>query len=102
METTNWARFISSSETFALYRISYMWYTTFGALTTMVVAGLGTFITGASDATLVDLKLLAPCIRKHFQQDEHNRKLPKKSHPNQNVIPEVDEESVDADKESAL
>lgn len=68
----------------------------------MIVAGLGTFITGASDATLVDLKLLAPCIRKHFQHDVNSRSLPKKSHPNQNVIPEVDEESVDAEKESTL
>lgn len=92
-----------SSETFALYRISYMWYTTFGALTTMIVAGLGTFITGASDATLVDLKLLAPCMRKYLEvNDEHIRKQPKKSHPNENVIPEVDEDSVDADKESTL
>lgn len=91
-----------SSETFALYRISYMWYTTFGALTTLIVAGLGTFISGASDATLVDLKLLAPCMRKHFQHDDHIRKLPKKSNPNQNSIPEVDEETVDADKESTL
>lgn len=90
------------SEPFALYRISYMWYTTFGALTTMIVAGLGTFITGASDATLVDLKLLAPCIRKYIRVDDQVRKLPKKSRPNQNVIPEVDEESTDADKESAL
>lgn len=79
-----------------------MWYTTFGALTTMIVAGLGTFITGASDASLVDLKLLAPCIRKYIRVDEHVRKLPKKSRPNQNVIPEVDEEGIDADKESAL
>lgn len=79
-----------------------MWYTTFGALTTMIVAGLGTFVTGASDASLVDLKLLAPCIRKYIQVDEHVRKLPKKSRPNQNVIPEVDEESTEADKESAL
>lgn len=94
--------FGDSSETFALYRISYMWYTTFGALTTLVVAGLGTFISGASDASLVDLKLLAPCMRKHFQQDDHIRKLPKKSNPNQNAIPEVDEESADVDKESAL
>lgn len=79
-----------------------MWYTAFGALTTMLVAGLGTFITGASDATLVDLKLLAPCIRKYIRVDDQVRKLPKKSRPNQNVIPEVDEEGIDADKESAL
>lgn len=79
-----------------------MWYTAFGALTTLIVAGLGTFISGASDASLVDLKLLAPCMRKHFQHDDHIRKLPKKSQPNKNTIAEVDEESVDADKESAL
>lgn len=78
-----------------------MWYTFFGALTTMIIAGLGTFITGASDASLVDLKLLAPCIRKYVRPSDSTRKLPKKSHPNQNVIPEVDEESL-GDKESAL
>lgn len=78
-----------------------MWYTAFGCLTTMVVAGLGTFITGASDAALVDPKLLAPCIRKYIRADGRVRKLPKKSHPNRNVIPEVDEESI-GDKESAL
>lgn len=81
-----------------------MWYTAFGALTTMVVAGLGTFVTGASDASLVDLKLLAPCIRKYIRVDDRVKKLPKKSHPNRNVIPEVeevDEESA-GDKESAL
>lgn len=78
-----------------------MWYTAFGALTTIIVAGLGTFITGASDATLVDLKLLAPCIRKYIRVDERTRKLRKKSHPNRNAIPEVDEESFD-DKETAI
>lgn len=78
-----------------------MWYTAFGALTTMVVAGLGTFIMGASDASLIDPKLVAPCIRKYIRVDDRVRKLPKKSHPNQNVIPEVDEESI-GDKESAL
>lgn len=79
-----------------------MWYTAFGALTTMIVAGLGTFVTGASDASLVDLKLLAPCMRKYIRVGDHVRKLPKKSRPNRNVIPEVDEESIDTEKESAL
>lgn len=79
-----------------------MWYTTFGALTTLIIAGLGTFIVGPSDATLVDPKLLAPCMRKCIRANDHARKLPKKSHPNQNAIPEVDEESIEADKESAL
>lgn len=78
-----------------------MWYTAFGALTTIIVAGLGTFITGASDATLVDLKLLAPCIRKYIRVVERTRKQPEKSHSNRNVIPEDDEESF-GDKETAM
>lgn len=78
-----------------------MWYTAFGALTTLIVAGLGTYISGANDATQVELKLLAPCIRKYIRADDRIRKLPKKSNPNRNVIPEVDEESF-GEKESAL
>lgn len=79
-----------------------MWYTAFGAITTMIVAGLGTFVTGASDATKTDLKLLAPCIRKYIRADDRTKKSPKKSYPNRNVIPEVDEESIETEKESAL
>lgn len=90
------------SETFALYRISYMWYTAFGAITTIIVAGLGTFVMGVSDASLVDLNLLAPCIRKYVRVESPVKKVPRKSHPNRNVIPEVDEESFASDKESAL
>lgn len=70
-------------------------------MTTLVVAGLGTFITGASDASLVDLKLLAPCIQKYVRAKDHTRKSPKKSHPNQNVILEVDEKSI-KNKDTAL
>ncbi|XP_031637399.1 sodium-coupled monocarboxylate transporter 1 [Contarinia nasturtii] len=99
-ELTVKPEFVHESETFALYRISYMWYTAFGALTTLIFAGLGTFISGASDASKVDLKLIAPCLRKYIRVDR-SRKLPKKSHPNRNVIPEVDEESF-GEKESTL
>lgn len=77
-----------------------MWYTAFGALTTIFIAGLGTFITGVN-ATHVDLKLLAPCLRHYMRVDDRIKKLPKKSHPNRNVIPELDEDSF-GDKESAL
>lgn len=78
-----------------------MWYTAFGCLTTIIVAALGTFISGASDVANVDLKLVAPCLRKYIRADDRIRKLPKKSHPNRNVIPEVDEESL-GEKESTL
>lgn len=58
----------------------------------MIVAGLGTFVTGLSDASLVDLKLLAPCIRKYIPVHDSNTKLRKKAQTNRNAIPEVDEE----------
>lgn len=79
-----------------------MWYTALGALTTMIVAGLGTFVTGASDVSLVDIKLVAPCIRKYIRSTDRTRKTPRKSNPNQNVIPEVDEENIETEKESVL
>lgn len=95
--------FIQKSETLALYRISYMWYTAFGALTTMIVASLGTFVTGTNDIRLIDQKLVAPCIRKYIQVKEV-KKHPRKHHIEQrnNAIPEVDEESYENEKESAL
>lgn len=86
-------KFICFSEPFALYRISYIWYTTFGALTTIIIAGLGTFITGFSDPSLVDLKLLAPCIRKYIPANDSNKRLRKKPQTNRNAIPEVEEEN---------
>lgn len=72
-----------------------MWYTAFGALTTMIVAALGTFVTGVNDTSLVDLKLLAPCIRKYIPTNDSIRKKAKKPQTNTNTIPEVDEESME-------
>lgn len=68
----------------------------------MVVAALGTFITGTNDASLVDKRLLAPSIRKYIRTADPIEKMPTKSCLNSNVIPEVDEESYTNEKESTL
>lgn len=72
-----------------------MWYTAFGASTTMIVAALGTFVTGAIDASTVESKLLAPCIRKYIPSNDSIKRAPKKSQANTNAIPEVDEENTE-------
>lgn len=80
-----------------------MWYTAFGAIATIVVALLGTFIMGASDASLVDKRLLAPCIRKYIQDktvQTNGRKC--QYDTNGSAIPEVDEEGSANVKESTL
>lgn len=49
---------------FAIYHISYLWYTLFGALITISVSTLVSFISGFNDPRKMDPKLLAPIIRK--------------------------------------
>lgn len=82
-----------------------MWYTAFGAIATILVALLGTFITGASEASLVDKRLLAPCIRKYIKE-KPTKKSGRQFQLDQNdsAIPEVDEKVSNAsnEKESAL
>lgn len=56
------------SDVFALYRISYMWYTFFGALVTIVIAHLGILIYGCSDPKTTDATLLAPFLRSRYQR----------------------------------
>ncbi|KAH8381946.1 hypothetical protein KR009_001131 [Drosophila setifemur] len=56
----------SAEDIFPLYRMSYMWYTTFGASITIIVALLGTLVFGKNNPNKVDPVLLTPCIRKFF------------------------------------
>ncbi|KAH8246839.1 hypothetical protein KR032_001861 [Drosophila birchii] len=63
----------SAEDIFPLYRISYMWYTTFGASITIVVALLGTLIFGKNNPNKVDPVLLTPCIRKFFSFGSEER-----------------------------
>lgn len=59
-----------SSDVLPLYRISYMWYTFVGAMSTVVIAVIASFVFGSRDVGTVDKKLLAPCIRKYFNSVE--------------------------------
>ncbi|XP_017119101.1 sodium-coupled monocarboxylate transporter 2 [Drosophila elegans] len=56
----------TAQDVFPLYRISYMWYTTFGASITIIVALLATLVFGKNNPNKVDPVLLTPCIRKFF------------------------------------
>lgn len=56
-------RFVSRS-VFALYRLSYLWYTAVGAATAVAVGLLVSFLTGANDPLNVDPDLLAPTARR--------------------------------------
>lgn len=58
-----------SEPDFAIYHISYMWYTLFGALLTMVVSSIASYIIGPNDAQKIDPKLLAPFVRRILRKD---------------------------------
>lgn len=80
-----------------------MWYTAFGAIATILVALLGTFITGANNSSSVDKRLLAPCIRKYVQEKQVNGTARKfQSDQTASGISEVDGECSINEKESAL
>lgn len=54
---------------FAIYHISFMWYTLFGAIITIVVSLIVSFVVGANNPRDIDPKLLAPFVRKLLQHD---------------------------------
>lgn len=49
---------------FALYHISYLWYTLFGALITITVSLIVSAIVGFNDPRKMDPKLFAPFVRR--------------------------------------
>lgn len=52
---------------FAIYHISFLWYTLFGASITIVVSTIVSAINGFNDPREMDPKLFAPCIRKYLK-----------------------------------
>lgn len=54
---------------FAIYHISYMWYTLLGALLTITVSTIASFLIGPNDPYKIDPKLLAPFVRRILRKD---------------------------------
>lgn len=61
---------------FAIYHISYMWYTLFGALITIFVGLIVSFVTGANNPRKIDSKLLAPFVRRLLGTENGKREEP--------------------------
>lgn len=49
-----------SEESFFLYRISYIWYSMIGFLTTVIMGMIGSFATGHQNPKDVDVDLISP------------------------------------------
>ncbi|KAG4065705.1 hypothetical protein HA402_012383 [Bradysia odoriphaga] len=64
----NVTKVIEAETVFPLYRISYMWYTFFGAMVAIIVACIWTCIFGGNDPADVDSSLLTPLIRNRFHK----------------------------------
>jgi len=58
------------SEVFALYRMSYLWYTLLGATVSMTVALIASFLTNPVDPASLDPVLLSPVIRRFLPKKE--------------------------------
>lgn len=56
----------SSSEVFYLFRISYIWFSALGMLTTVIVGLIVSFITTPENPGNIDWDLLSPPIRKYL------------------------------------
>lgn len=59
----------SNESDFEIYHISYMWYTLLGALLTIAVATIVSFIIGPNDPHKIDPQLLAPFVRRILRKD---------------------------------
>lgn len=68
-EKNTTASFATSEGPFQLHHISYLYYSFLGTLITVVVGFIVTIIDGDTDPTTVELKLLAPFMRKYFTQE---------------------------------
>lgn len=52
---------------YQIYHISYLWYTFFGAVITIVISLIVSYITGFNRVSDMDPKLLAPFMRKYIK-----------------------------------
>lgn len=59
------------SETFMLYRLSYLWYVLVGASVSMTVALLTSFIFQPLDPKDIDPELLAPFVKRLIKPREY-------------------------------
>lgn len=64
--------FTTSEESFELHRISYMYFSIFGTIITIVVAFIVSFLFEDYNPLTVDPKLLAPFLRKFFYNPAKN------------------------------
>ncbi|KAK9685310.1 Sodium:solute symporter family [Popillia japonica] len=103
-ESSNTSPNIKNDEMFDLYRLSYLWYTLLGALVSIFVATIITFLTGPLDPKDIDPTLLAPFVR---------RLIPPRKFPNQPKATEIiyaykqdmdieSEKNIDRYEESAI
>lgn len=51
---------------FPLYKISYLWYSVFGALCTFVLGVIISYFTGPTDLTKLDQMYISPPLRKYL------------------------------------
>lgn len=61
---------------FSIYHISFMWYTLLGAIITITIAFIFTFITGANNPRRIEPKLLSPFVRRILGTDAIKREEP--------------------------
>lgn len=58
-----------NNNSFGLHKISYLYFSVLGSITTIVIAYILSLFIGLRDSAEVDSKLLAPCIRKYFPKN---------------------------------
>lgn len=63
----------TNRDVFPLYRMSYMWYTCFGAMVTIILSFIFSLIWGLNDPKTIDSKLIAPQLRKFIYGDDKQK-----------------------------
>ncbi|XP_068084240.1 sodium-coupled monocarboxylate transporter 2 [Anabrus simplex] len=72
-------------EPFALYRMSYLWYTALGTSTAIIVGLIVSFLTGPNDPKNVDPKLLTPVIHRFLPTKMRRREVDDGQHKNKEM-----------------
>lgn len=60
---------------FAFYKISFQWYSAIGAVTTWIVAVIGSYLTGGQDMSKFNIQLLSPFVHKLLPEKYRHTEL---------------------------
>ncbi|XP_067637381.1 sodium-coupled monocarboxylate transporter 1-like [Eurosta solidaginis] len=91
-----------SDDTFHIYNISYLFYTMFGSMITLVIASITSFALGTNKLENMDTKLLSPCVRRWVDRYVARKALAANNQPQAKITKEMELNNLKLAKQSGM